>query len=61
MIASEAKLRIGFIPLADAAALIVAVDKGFTGAKGSRSSSCARYPGRTYVEFCTAQSFCTLL
>ena len=34
MIASEAKLRIGFIPLADAAALIVAVDKGFTTAEG---------------------------
>ena len=34
MIASEAKLRIGFIPLADAAALIVAVDKGFTAAEG---------------------------
>ena len=28
------KLRIGFIPLADAAALIVAVDKGFTAAEG---------------------------
>ena len=27
-------LRIGFIPLADAAALIVAVDKGFTAAEG---------------------------
>ena len=27
-------LRIGFIPLADAAALIVAVDKGFTAAQG---------------------------
>jgi ABC-type nitrate/sulfonate/bicarbonate transport system substrate-binding protein len=34
MIASEAKLRIGFIPLADTAALIVAVDKGFTAAEG---------------------------
>ena len=34
MIACEAKLRIGFIPLADAAALIVAVDKGFTAAEG---------------------------
>ena len=34
MIASEAKLRIGFIPLADAAALIIAVDKGFTAAEG---------------------------
>src|SRR3982074_1421595 len=30
MNASEARLRIGFIPLADAAALIVAVDKDFT-------------------------------
>jgi len=28
------QLRIGFIPLADAAALIVAVDKGFTAAEG---------------------------
>ena len=28
------KLRIGFIPLADAAALIVAVDKGFTAQEG---------------------------
>ena len=28
------RLRIGFIPLADAAALIVAVDKGFTAAEG---------------------------
>jgi two-component system, oxyanion-binding sensor len=28
------KLRIGFIPLADAAALLVAVDKGFTAAEG---------------------------
>ncbi len=31
---SERKLRIGFIPLADATALIVAVDKGFTKAEG---------------------------
>lgn len=30
---SERKLRIGFIPLADATALIVAVDKGFTKAE----------------------------
>src|SRR3954465_13767092 len=29
-----ATLRIGFIPLVDAAALIVAVDKGFTAAEG---------------------------
>ena len=28
------KLRIGFIPLADATALLVAVDKGFTAAEG---------------------------
>ena len=28
------KLRIGFIPLADAAALIVAADRGFTAAEG---------------------------
>jgi two-component system, oxyanion-binding sensor len=28
------RLRIGFIPLADAAALIIAVDKGFTAAEG---------------------------
>src|SRR5206468_8018631 len=34
MSASEARLRIGFIPLADAAALIVAVDKGFAAAEG---------------------------
>jgi NitT/TauT family transport system ATP-binding protein len=31
---SDARLRIGFIPLADAAALIVAADKGFTTAEG---------------------------
>jgi two-component system, oxyanion-binding sensor len=31
---SEAKLRIGFIPLADAAALIVAADKGFCADEG---------------------------
>ena len=31
---SERKLRIGFIPLADATALIVAVDKGFAKAEG---------------------------
>src|SRR5450432_4900839 len=31
---SEDRLRIGFIPLADAAALIVAVDKGFCAAEG---------------------------
>jgi two-component system, oxyanion-binding sensor len=31
---SDARLRIGFIPLADAAALIVAADKGFTAAEG---------------------------
>jgi len=34
MNASEARLRIGFIPLADAAALIVVVDKGFAAAEG---------------------------
>src|ERR1700716_2133462 len=34
MNASEARLRIGFIPLADAAALLVAVDKGFTAQEG---------------------------
>ncbi|MGA7489142.1 MAG: CmpA/NrtA family ABC transporter substrate-binding protein [Xanthobacteraceae bacterium] len=34
MSASEARLRIGFIPLADAAAPIVAVDKGFAAAEG---------------------------
>jgi two-component system, oxyanion-binding sensor len=33
MTASEARLRIGFIPLADAAALIVAVDRGFAAAE----------------------------
>jgi two-component system, oxyanion-binding sensor len=31
---SETRLRIGFIPLCDATALIVAVDKGFTAAEG---------------------------
>jgi NitT/TauT family transport system ATP-binding protein len=31
---SEQRLRIGFIPLCDAAALIVAVDHGFTAAEG---------------------------
>ena len=34
MNATQARLRIGFIPLADAAALIVAVDKGFAAAEG---------------------------
>ena len=34
MSAGDVKLRIGFIPLADAAALIVAVDKGFAAAEG---------------------------
>ena len=34
MSASERRLRIGFIPLVDAAALIVAVDGGFTAAEG---------------------------
>jgi len=34
MSGSDAKLRIGFIPLADATALIIAVDKGFTAAEG---------------------------
>src|SRR5215467_2184341 len=31
---SDGELRIGFIPLADATALIIAVDKGFTAAEG---------------------------
>jgi two-component system, oxyanion-binding sensor len=31
---SEAKLRIGYIPLVDAAALLIAVDCGFAGAEG---------------------------
>ena len=35
MNATQARLRIGFIPLADAAALIVAVDKGFAAASAS--------------------------
>jgi two-component system, oxyanion-binding sensor len=34
MSAGDVKLRAGFIPLADAAALIVAVDKGFAAAEG---------------------------
>jgi NitT/TauT family transport system ATP-binding protein len=34
MTSLKEKLRIGFIPLADAAALIVAVDKGFTAQQG---------------------------
>jgi NitT/TauT family transport system ATP-binding protein len=34
MSGSDTKLRIGFIPLADATALLVAVDKGFTAAEG---------------------------
>jgi ABC-type nitrate/sulfonate/bicarbonate transport system substrate-binding protein len=34
MSASDAKLRIGFIPLCDATALIVAVDNGFASAEG---------------------------
>src|SRR5206468_252945 len=34
MSASEARLRIGFIPLADAAALIVAADRGFAAKEG---------------------------
>ena len=48
MTARDAKLSIGFIPLADAAALIVAADKGLCGSReGSTSSWCARCPGRT--------------
>ena len=31
---ADNRLRIGFIPLCDATALIVAVDKGFTAAEG---------------------------
>src|SRR3954469_23310216 len=31
---TDKRLRLGFIPLCDAAALIVAVDKGFTAAEG---------------------------
>jgi two-component system, oxyanion-binding sensor len=34
MSGSDTKLRIGFIPLADATALLIAVDKGFTTAEG---------------------------
>jgi len=34
MSTSETKLRIGFIPLADATSLLVAVDKGFVAAEG---------------------------
>lgn len=34
MTAGQTRLRIGFSPLADAAALIVAVDKGFAAAEG---------------------------
>src|SRR5580704_8524431 len=34
MSGSDTKLRIGFIPLADAAALLVAVDKGFAAEAG---------------------------
>ena len=34
MSGSDTELRIGFIPLADATALIIAVDKGFTAAEG---------------------------
>ena len=34
MSGSDSELRIGFIPLADATALIIAVDKGFTAAEG---------------------------
>ena len=39
-------LRIGFIPLADAAALIVAVDKGFTRPRGSMSNWSGKCRGR---------------
>ena len=39
---SQARLRIGFIPLADAAALIVAVDKGFLANEGPRCRAGAR-------------------
>jgi len=39
-------LRIGFIPLCDAAALIVAVDKGFTAAEGLDSPCCGKCRGR---------------
>ena len=31
---TETRLRIGFIPLCDAAALLIAVDKGFAAAEG---------------------------
>ena len=41
------QLRIGFIPLCDATALIVAVDKGFTAAEGLDVDSYAKYRGRT--------------
>jgi NitT/TauT family transport system ATP-binding protein len=30
----DGRLRIGFIPLCDATALLIAVDKGFTAAEG---------------------------
>jgi len=36
------RLRIGFIPLCDATALIVAVDKGFAAAEGLDVELCAR-------------------
>jgi NitT/TauT family transport system ATP-binding protein len=35
-------LHIGFIPLVDAAALIIAVDKGLAAAEGSTSSWCGK-------------------
>jgi NitT/TauT family transport system ATP-binding protein len=38
---------IGFIPLADAAALIVAADHGFAASEGLELDWCARCPGRT--------------
>ena len=44
---SGESLRIGFIPLADAAALIIAADRGFAAQEGScRSIWCAKCHGR---------------
>lgn len=43
------KLRIGFMPLVDAAALIVAVDKGFAEAEGLEIELYVRRPGRTFA------------
>ena len=42
MTGARNKLRIGFIPLVDAATLVIAVDKGFVPRRGIGCGACAR-------------------